>query len=471
MDIETFVGRFHPIFVHLPIGIFIIGFLIDVLIRFKPQFFPNSLKVLKFIYATAFISAIIAVITGLLLSWSNNYEVDRLNLHRNLGLFSLAGLAVLLFFTLSKSFKKEKARFVFSIICVLLIALTGHFGGNLTHGPDYLLEKGPKFLQGYTQRPLYENEQFKTANPDSLNIYLSIVKPLIDRKCLGCHDSENALGNLSLVNLSDFKNNLKHENLIVSGNAHESEFFKRISLPIDDQYAMPPNNNKLNYTDIQVIKYWIDNGADSLSYFSSDLMNSDLIALVKRDYGLDYTPKPFYEKIAVEKVGDSMIKTLKSNKIVANYLSESNNLLDVKINIDSISEVQIEGLNKIADKVTFLNIEGCKLNNILLQKLSTFPNLTKLNVSNNQILNEDASWLLKQDKLEVLNLNGTLISTDVLNSILSMPKLRRIYVWNTNVPTEELDNLRNKNSGIEIISEFTFEEFEQPKPVFSAEER
>ena len=471
MEIETFIGRFHPVLVHLPIGIFLIGFFIDVLIRFKPHFLPKSLKVLKIIYITAFVSAVVAVITGLLLSWSNNYEVDRLNFHRNLGLISLLALAILLFLTFRGSLKRDKLRFLFSIICVILIAITGHLGGNLTHGSDYLLAKGPNFLQAYADKPLYENEVFKTINQDSLNVYTSIVKPLIDRKCLGCHNAEHALGNLSLNHLSDFKNNLKHENLLVSGNAIESEFFKRISLPVEDEYAMPPNGDKLNYTDIQIIRYWIDSGADSLSYFESDKLNPELIALLKRDYGLDYSPKPYYEKITVGKLNDSTLKMLESKHIDASYLSESNYLLDVNVKSDSISLEQIEAINSVADNITFLNLENCKLPEDFQQKLIEMPNLTRLKISGNENLADEASWILQHNELEILNLNDTWLTAEVLNSILALPKLKRVYVYNTNITAEELRDLRNKTSDIEIISEFQFEEFEQPKPVFSAEER
>ena len=93
-------------------------------------------------------------------------------------------------------------------------------------------------------------------------------------------------------------------NLFLAGNPDQSELLKRVSLPWNHEKIMPPRGAGFSYTDIQILKYWIENGADSLAVFNSETMSKELIALMNRDYGLDFSPKPYYEKVKVDSLDE-----------------------------------------------------------------------------------------------------------------------------------------------------------------------
>ncbi len=72
MDWEIFIGRFHPLMVHLPIGIFILGYILEVLLQTGFRNLVESRKIVILTYGIGFLAGLVAAITGWLLSYSND---------------------------------------------------------------------------------------------------------------------------------------------------------------------------------------------------------------------------------------------------------------------------------------------------------------------------------------------------------------------------------------------------------------
>jgi uncharacterized membrane protein len=135
LSISEFIGRFHPLFVHLPIGILLLALLLQWLSR-KEQY-TLSHGVMKVIWVAGILSALLSCITGYLLSINGGYEENTVGLHMWMG---IAVAAVSLLIGAKVFSRKFDATYkVSSVALLLLITGTGHFGGSLTHGDDYLL--------------------------------------------------------------------------------------------------------------------------------------------------------------------------------------------------------------------------------------------------------------------------------------------------------------------------------------------
>jgi uncharacterized membrane protein len=129
-DLLTYLGRLHPLVVHLPIGTLILALLLDVLsYRSKREALAKATRLTLLI---GFISAVVACLFGYILSLTVSYDTDTLDKHMYAGIVLAIGSGALYFIVLpSKAFTASL------IIMVVLVAFTGHEGGMLTHGPDY----------------------------------------------------------------------------------------------------------------------------------------------------------------------------------------------------------------------------------------------------------------------------------------------------------------------------------------------
>ena len=82
---------------------------------------------------------------------------------------------------------------------LFVLIFTGHLGGNLTHGSDHLIEPLPQGLKNALgmETPAVSFE----LNPDTfreLTLYGGVVQPILDLKCVSCHNQKKSKGELLL---------------------------------------------------------------------------------------------------------------------------------------------------------------------------------------------------------------------------------------------------------------------------------
>lgn len=466
MEWDIFIGRFHPILVHLPIGIFLLGYFLEVLFQFGFRKLIGSRRTITFIYGIGLLAGIFAAITGWLLSYSDDYAIEALEDHKLLGIATLVVMLCAIIYHIKASETKGKIKLTVSTVAIILTGLTGHFGGNLTHGPTYLFEYVTDPSDSYEAVNL---KRLHTIPPDSVQIYADILSPVIKNNCVACHNSENYRGGLILESYNDLFKEADYAIPIVAGNPYSSEIFTRINLPAHQEKSMPPRGSGFNYTDIEILKYWIESGADSLATFNSDKMSDELILLINRDYGLDYSPRPYYEKVKVDSIANQLLDELRGSEFRVKYLSKTNFLLDVAFKGDSISKAQIQSLNKVASNITFLNLSDGALSEDLIQTIAEMPHLNRVDFSKNKLNSKMIPFLIKHKYLESANLNTTELSNESLKNLLEQSSLKRVYLLDTKVTEEELLNLKETYANTDLISTFKFKAIVEAKSVFFKE--
>ena len=140
--ITPFIGRLHPLLVHLPIGILFLAFVFECLSAGKEYRKLQKAVSPALLWGSVF--AIAAGVSGYFLRQEGDYEQRLADLHQNLGIgtavFSLCVYAVRkrLKYWMPRRKRRKKARMLLFVPLLILLCLTGHFGGSLTHGADYL---------------------------------------------------------------------------------------------------------------------------------------------------------------------------------------------------------------------------------------------------------------------------------------------------------------------------------------------
>ena len=122
-DFGLFLGRFHPLLVHLPIGFLLLA----VLLEWWPE--DKLRPAIRISWALGALSAVAAAGCGWLLATESGGG-DTLFWHRWLGV-SVAVLAVAGIWVTREGGGRAKA---YGTATTILLAIAGHQGGNLTHG-------------------------------------------------------------------------------------------------------------------------------------------------------------------------------------------------------------------------------------------------------------------------------------------------------------------------------------------------
>ena len=139
MNFIFFLGRFHVLMLHLPIGIIVVLFLMEWLSRKERYRYLQS--AVPFLWGAMAITSLLTVILGYMHFAEGSFTGSSAYQHRFFGT-TVAVLATAVAFLRTSSFADNYKPVFFpaSAVLLLLITITGHFGGNLTHGSTFLIE-------------------------------------------------------------------------------------------------------------------------------------------------------------------------------------------------------------------------------------------------------------------------------------------------------------------------------------------
>ena len=256
------LGNFHPLFLHLPIGILMYAYLhlgFDLWIKKKEQ--PVNIN---FALGIGSLSAILSATTGYFLSLNGEYEGSLLDWHKWLGIGVAVGSVILYFLYDNEDLKKN----FFGIFTgfMILLTITGHYGGSITHGEGFL--------------SLESEQEGKSKFYEDINkahIFNDLVMPLAKRKCISCHNPKKKKGKLLLNSLDGWKSGGASGSFIIMGNASASLLTSRIHLSLEDDDHMPPSGKlQLEEDEIQLLDWWIKS-MTTYDHLVSDLSPPDHI--------------------------------------------------------------------------------------------------------------------------------------------------------------------------------------------------
>jgi len=249
--ILQFLGRLHVMLVHLPIGFLILLAVLEAfacLPKYKHVAAGNRVIVM--------LSAVITIVTagcGWLLSLTDSYDANALFWHKWLGT-ALAPVVVLLALLHWKNFFTSY-RLCLGVTMILL-AVVGHFGGSLTHGPGYLFPWANK-SQPLQSTPTYAELMEKP-------MYSAVVQPFFNDTCVSCHGPAKSKGGLRLDTAAYVFRGGEDGAVITPADSAHSEMIHRILAPADTDDHMPPQGkHQPSFNDIALLEWWIDSGAST----------------------------------------------------------------------------------------------------------------------------------------------------------------------------------------------------------------
>jgi uncharacterized membrane protein len=432
-ELTQFVGRFHPLVVHLPIALLLLVPLLECIGLFRRW---NHLRESAgFVLSLASISAFIAVFLGWLLAWSGGYEGKLVTSHMWAG-FSLA---VAVFLCCLLRLWDIRVYRIALLATVALLIWTSDKGGKLTHGESFMTRHLPDSLRSLLHVPTASKKvqsAVKTAGPAPTNaslaafpsatFYAARVAPIFDEKCTICHNAEKRKGKLQLDSFENVMRGGKDGIVVKPGDPSHSELFRRINLSPEEKDFMPTDGKpRLTPSEVKVIELWIASGA-----------TNTLPELEVR--GAPPAPKPASSALPFTKDYRPQLKKLSSleQELGVRLVPRSQNPTDGLI-LRTVSapehcdDTTLARLKSIGDLIVDAELARTKVTDEGLKVLATFSNLRSIDLAHTNVTSAGVPLLARLNHLETLNLTATPVDDAGIVTLRRKQSLKRLYLFET----------------------------------------
>lgn len=447
--IIEFIGKLHPVMVHLPVGIFLMGILMEFMSRKKQfAFLQNALKL---VFMIGVLSGIVSLISGYYLSLDESNGSEEVDKHKWIAIGTIF-LFVTYYFGRNYLINKKNIQTVVLIVMLVMISLTGHLGGSLTHGDGYLTSAFNK----KTKTVLVTSAALQLKDINEAMIFDDVVLYTMTKKCIQCHSESRQKGKLRLDSKEWILKGGKNGNVIDVNNPNNSEISKRLMLEMNDEHHMPPKNKEqLTDDEFVIMQWWIQNGAGF----------NRKIATYDRDTKIKKALKSFHERILaarnthVKKTREIVLEipmkikiSLEKSGWVISPLSILENYVRVAgFNLEIPLSNALNELKKIQMQTIELKLSYNAINESNIGLLTTFKNLEKLWIDHSMITDNSLKKIAFLNNLIYLNISNTSIGIEGIKELVNNKSLEKIYAYNTKITKADLTELSKTMRRVKIF--------------------
>lgn len=431
-------GRMHPLILHFPLALLFVAIFLEVLGTRKEFRHPAVYKITEYALDAFALSAAFAALFGFFLYKEGTYLGEEVTLHKWTG-SAVSILAVVLLWLKNS----ELVAVYYGTLGLSTVGLVfaGHLGAEVTHGEGFLTEPIRKVSgSGIAQ----------IENADSAWVFRDVIQPILNEKCVNCHNENRAKNDLILADYESIVQGGENPNTLVPGNAAKSLLYKYALLPMSDSLHMPPKEKlQLDREEIKLIGWWINTGAKENDRYVNlpkvDSIQTIMLAKFHPKSGLDLLNIPFADKDEIKKVNNPY-RTVQQISATKPYVAV---FLGSKKDFSSKDLKELEGIN---EQVVSIDMGNSTVTDADLKNLTLFQHVQKLHLQNLSIGDEGVKYLRDLNYLDVLNLSGTKISTKTLDEIAGWKNLKKLYVYNTALSPESVKALTSNHSDLEVYN-------------------
>lgn len=431
-------GRMHALILHFPIVLLLLSMVMEFF-RFKPDYQTNDFyqRFTSSLLLTGVISAGITVIMGIFLSQEEGYAGAALSWHKWWGA-SVFFISSLIYSSRHSGWYKAPVAKSGALLTTLCLIFAGHFGGVLTHGDNFIWQ--PVIVSEPEIVPL-----------DEALVFDHVIKPLFERKCVGCHNADKLKGELMLTDSAAISKGGKTGELFVAGQPEVSLLLRRTTLPIDEKKHMPPSGKpQLTPEEQELLYRWVASGGT----FSAKVMalpETDSLRIAATRFLK--TEGQVEETFSFPAVAQESLQKLNSNYRVVSPLTRNSPALTVNIyNRDSYTPRSLDELKDVRVQIISLDLGKMPVKNADMKYIVRFENLRRLNLNFTEVTGEGLETLSALRELRSLSLSGTRVSyADLRNFVLSSKKLETLAVWETDLSPAEIAKLQAEFRYISIL--------------------
>ena len=411
-DWMQFLGRFHPLLVHIPIGLIVLLPLLEIMGTRRPAFCEAA----SFVLQIAFAISLATIVFGLLLAYGSGENGTTVTRHMRGGI--VLALELLLCLAVRRpwlAWRHGSPYFVLLIAVLITLAWTAHQGGSLTHGGDYLTRYMPPALRRVVAPSAV------LSHPNSF--FARHIHTVLETRCVACHGTNKEQGGLRLDSYESLMAGGKHGSVIAPRNPDGSLLLQKVTLPPSDPHFMPAEGRTpLTPEEIARIRAWVLAGASA----DSGSVPGIFIAEDREE-----APPPVGDYAALMAEIRRMQQS-QGAKLVQISANPSDGLIlrttDVAASFD---DAQLATFRRFAPFIVEAELGRTAITDASIETLIQFTNLRALHLEGTAVTGRTLGKLSSLSQLAYLNLSATKVTSDALAPLKSMPKLHHLYLFNT----------------------------------------
>lgn len=456
---QQIIGNFHPILLHLPIGGLTIVILLEISRKFN--WVEADDKLIYFLLLFTSLVASASFFTGFILSLQGGYNSELLSNHLWSAAFYVCFLALCAFLKDRKSNNNgSPLLFNISVVCALVcMTFTGHYGGLMSHGDPL----APLFAKDEGEITIISDKP-----TEELLVFNEVVHPILKGKCYACHGDGKAKGDLRMDTFADLiKGGQEAGKTLIPGDHKKSLLISSLMLPLDDDKHMPPKEKtQLTPGEIEILTWWVSNGAKSDMTVAEVQPPSEIITAIT-----ELVPEEIRQQREVErlkKIADQKVKAKEERLVLGKEIEETVpsklrpmlrfvSPLDASIHFSSVSlqdqfsDSDFATLTGFAKYFTSVDLSHSSISTPTIEALSSFQNLHTLRLADTKVKINDIGYLKKLTALETLSLHSTELDSSVLEHLGEISSLRHLYLWSTNIPATDIEVFKNSHPNIRVV--------------------
>ena len=418
-------GRMHPLILHFPIALVVLFVFQRLVLRLA----DNTLLLL------AAFTASVTALMGLFLSKEPGYDPDVLFWHKYSGV-AVSFLTLAWYHWYARLQTVKFAGIGVALSCLALLTFTGDKGADITHGRNFLL--APVSTASSANRVALEDAV----------VFNDMVRPILQNKCMGCHNSSKAKGQLIMETTQLLLKGGKNGPVWDSSAADFGLMMHRVHLPLDDEKHMPPKGKpQLTDEEITILYQWLKHDPTRTIRVaqlpSNDTLYQLAVAMFRNGQDEDRYDFPPADEKTVQQLNTSY-------RVVYPVALASPGL-----NVDFYSPQffqsgQLKDLESIARQVVSLDLDKMPVTDADIPAIVRFSNLRTLNLSFTGVTGAGIAQLCRLTQLKSLSLSGTPVKSGDIGCLLTMKSLRHLYLWNTAIAPGSIASAGNGGGGLDI---------------------
>jgi mono/diheme cytochrome c family protein len=414
-DWQQFLGRFHPLAVHLPIGLLVLLPILEIAGARRAAYREAA----KLVLALACAACLGSLLLGYCLAFGSGETGPTLVRHLWGGIALSIGSMVCVL--VRPAWANGVSRLYPAILTGVLLALvwTADQGGSITHGENYLTAYMPPQM-----RSLFGASPANTGGTNADTFYAKRIHPIFDSNCIACHSASKSKGGLRLDSYAELMKGGKDGPVIASGDPVHSLLLQRISLPAGHAKVMPAEGRPLlKPEEITIFRAWIEAGASSTTETVAGISN------LRQTQETPVQPVGDYNSLMDEL---AKMKAQRGPKLLPVSSKPSDGLILMTADApETFDDTALSQFNKFAPYIVEVDLARTAVTDKSFDTLAAFTSLRTVHLEGTRITGSGIEKLNRLSQLSYINLSETKLSPAALLSLRSLKNLRHIYTFDT----------------------------------------